>query len=206
MLPSPYLASQFGVIKGWSKNSMTSESSLIQRARQFEEAALAEIYDKFSPGVYRYAMRLLGDANLAEDCVADTFLRFLQALRAQGGPQDHLQAYLYRIAHNWITDQYRRQPPPPVPLLEDLMGIDDELFQRVIDTIEKKQVRGALRCLTPEQRLVINLKYLEGWENEHVAQALEKPISSVKSLQHRAIDALRRILIPHKEEIHGSYE
>jgi RNA polymerase sigma-70 factor (ECF subfamily) len=185
---------------------MTLESNLIQRARQFEEAALAEIYDTYSPGVYRYAMRLLGDASQAEDCVADTFLRFLQALRSQGGPQDHLQAYLYRIAHNWITDQYRRQPPPPLPLLEDLVSPDDELFQGVFDTIEKKRVRGALRCLTPEQRLVINLKYLEGWENEHVALILEKPISAVKSLQSRALRALRRILLPHEKEINGSYE
>jgi RNA polymerase sigma-70 factor (ECF subfamily) len=117
-----------------------------------------------------------------------------------------LQAYLYRIAHNWITDQYRRQPPPPLPLLEDLVSPDDELFQGVFDTIEKKRVRGALRCLTPEQRLVINLKYLEGWENEHVALILEKPISAVKSLQSRALRALRRILLPHEKEINGSYE
>ena len=177
---------------------MTLESNLIQRARQFEEAALAEIYDIFSPGVYRYAMRLLGDANLAEDCVADTFLRFLQALRSKGGPQDHLQAYLYRIAHNWITDQYRRQPPPPLALLENLASADDELFQNVSDHIQKKQVQGALRSLTPEQRQVVVLKYLEGWENEAIALSLEKPVGAVKSLQHRALEALRRMLQPQK--------
>ena len=176
----------------------------MQRARQFEQAALGEIYDSFSPGVYRYALRLLGDAGLAEDCVADTFLRYLQALRAGGGPQDHLQAYLYRIAHNWITDQYRRQPLPPLPLLDELVSKEEDLLQIAMDHIQQTQVRGALGRLTPDQRQVIVLKYLEGWENESVALALEKPAGAVKALQHRAIEALRRMLLPHKEEIYGS--
>jgi RNA polymerase sigma-70 factor, ECF subfamily len=182
---------------------MTSENSLIQRARCFEEAALAEIYDEYSPGVYRYAVRLLGDTYLAEDCVADTFFRYLQALRNGGGPQDHLQAYLYRIAHNWITDHYRRQPPPLLPLLEELATEENDLLQDSIDRIQKEQVVEALMRLTPEQRQVIVLKYLEGWENEDVSLTLDKPVSSIKALQHRALDALRRILLPQTEENYG---
>jgi len=51
--------------------------------------ALGSIYDLYSPGIYRYAMRLLGDETLAEDCVADTFSRFLKVLRLGQGPEDH---------------------------------------------------------------------------------------------------------------------
>lgn len=188
---------------------MSSEKDLIQRARRFEEPALADIYDRYSPGVYRYAMRLLGDDKAAEDCVADTFLRYLQALAAGGGPQDHLQAYLYRIAHNWITDHYRRQPLPTLPLDDELLSDDDDLLQVTSDRMEQTKVRGALRQLTSEQRRVIVLKYLEGWENEAVAQALEKPVGAIKALQHRALGALRRLLLPQKEEmekIYDSYE
>ncbi len=85
--------------------------------------ALAEIYDRYSPGLYAYAMRLLGDACLAEDCVSETFARFLKSLRAGQGPEAYLQAYLYRIAHNWITDHYRRQPM--LDLDEDLRAGDE---------------------------------------------------------------------------------
>ncbi len=180
---------------------MTSESELIERARCFDLAALAEIYDRYSPGIYRYALHLLGDPQQAEDCTADTFTRYLQAVRGEGGPQVYLQAYLYRIAHNQITDVYRRQPPPPLPLFDDLPCAGPELIQTVIDRIEKDQVRAALVCLTPDQRQVIALKYLEGWENEMVALALEKPVGTIKSLQHRAINALRRMLLPQKKEI-----
>jgi RNA polymerase sigma-70 factor, ECF subfamily len=181
---------------------MTFESELIQRAYRFEEAALAEIYDLYSPGVFRYALRLLGDAQLAEDCVADTFVRYLQALRAKGGPQTHLQAYLYRIAHNWITDRFRRQPPVALPLEEDVPSGEKDLFQIVVTQIEKQQVRAALANLTPDQRQVVVLKYLEGWDNETVALALEKPVGAIKALQHRALDSLRRMLLPHKEALY----
>src|SRR5512138_184862 len=97
-----------------------SEQDLLNGARALDMQALAAIYDRYSPGLYAYAMRLLGDECQAEDCVAETFSRFLKSLRAGQGPEEHLQAYLYRIAHNWITDLYRRQPPPPFELDENL--------------------------------------------------------------------------------------
>src|SRR5512146_2939232 len=92
------------------------DKELIKRAHSLEDQALTEIYDRWSPGLYRYALRLLGEADLAEECVADTYSRFLQILRDGGGPREFLQAYLYRTAHNWITDHYRRNPVHLVPL------------------------------------------------------------------------------------------
>ena len=87
------------------------QEELLRRARKFDQQALAEIYDSYSTGLFGYALRLLGDTNLAEECVAEAFTRFLNALHSGKGPKDHLKAYLYRIAHNWITDYYRRHPP-----------------------------------------------------------------------------------------------
>jgi RNA polymerase sigma-70 factor (ECF subfamily) len=179
---------------------MTFESDLIERARCFDQNALGEIYDRYSPGIYRYALHLLGDPQQAEDCTEDTFTRYLQALCDGGGSGDHLQAYLYRIAHNQIIDTYRRQPPPPLSLFDDLPGSEPELMETIVDQIDKEQVRAALVYLTPEQRQVIVLKYLEGLENDLVAIVLKKPVGAIKSLQHRALIALRRILLPHEEE------
>ncbi len=182
---------------------MNSESRLLQRARHFDLAALGEIYDGYSPGIFRYAIRLLGDRELAEECVAETFSRFLKVLRNGGGPQDYLQAYLYQMAHHWITDFYRRQPPPALPLDDEMVDELDDPVQVAVENIDREQVRAALVQLTPEQRQVVVLKFLEGWENEAVATQLEKPVSSVKALQHRALDALRRMLLPARER---SYE
>jgi RNA polymerase sigma-70 factor (ECF subfamily) len=176
------------------------EQDLLQRARRFDAQALGEIYDCYSPAVYRYAVRLLRTPDLAEECVAEVFHRLLQAWRAGGGPQEHLQAYLFRVAHNWITDQWRRQPPPLVGLDEE-KSIDEEgdPSRNVIMQAEQEEVRAALAHLTPDQRQVVLLKYLEGLENEEIAAALGKPLGAVKSLQHRALAALRRILVRAEE-------
>lgn len=173
----------------------SSDREILSGVLQRDLAALTVMYDRYSPGIYRYAMRLLGEDSLAEECVAETFARFLKALRAGQGPRDYLQAYLYRIAHNWITDQYRRQPPENVELDEQVAAGDAVRPDTAVEgRIEQEQVRLALRALTAEQRMVIVLKYYEGWANEEVAAALQKPVGAVKALQHRAMAALRKAL------------
>lgn len=175
---------------------MNSEKDLIDRARKFDQEGLAEIYDRYSPGLYRYAIRLLGNPIEAEECVSETFYRFLHALSNQGGPKDHLQAYLYRISHNWINDQFRRQPPPPLELEpEQYVNDDENPHSLVVEDIEKQRVRNALKLLTPDQRIVIMLKFFEGWSNKEIANTIEKPLTAVKSLQHRGLEALRRMFV-----------
>jgi RNA polymerase sigma-70 factor (ECF subfamily) len=75
------------------------EKAILSRAKQFDRQALEEIFDLYSPGIYRYAYHLLGDAELARDCMSETFIRLLNALQHGNGPDNYL-AYLYRIAHN----------------------------------------------------------------------------------------------------------
>lgn len=172
----------------------TGSKDLLQGARRFDQQALGEIYDLYSGKLYGYAMRLLGSQDLAEDCVADTFSRFLLALKNGGGPQDHLQAYLYRIAHNWITDTYRRQPPPALELKEELAAQDKSVELGAEEHFQQNRLRNALRMLTEDQRQVIALRFLEEMENEEVAAVMQKEVGAVKALQHRAVASLRRIL------------
>jgi RNA polymerase sigma-70 factor (ECF subfamily) len=173
---------------------MAPDFDLLQHARLFDQQALAMIYDTHSPGLYRYSMHRLGDQAIAEDCVADTFTRFLQALQAGRGPKDFLQAYLYRTAHNWIADHYRRGAAPSEELDEENKDErplpEEELHRRQY----RERLRTALQQLTGDQQQVVTLKFLEGWENEAIARSLKKPVGAVKSLQHRALATLKRIL------------
>jgi len=173
---------------------------ILERAKNFESQALEEIFDCYSPGIYRYALRLLGDTELARECMAETFSRFLNALKRDGGPDNYLQAYLYRIAHNWVTDHFRSNIPITLALdsisLPDSKDKPEEVVEQQLSSY---QLRQALALLTPDQRQVVTLKYLEEWENEAIAMALNKPVGAVKSLQHRGIEALRRILSRHEE-------
>jgi RNA polymerase sigma-70 factor, ECF subfamily len=176
-------------------HKMCSGPELLELVRQFDPKALALIYDAYSPGIYRYAMRWLGDENLAEDCVAETFSRLLQALQAERGPESYLQAYLYRMAHNWIVDQYRKHPVQPLELTEEIRDENSSPEEDTGRNLRKEELQIALRKLTPDQQQVIALKYLEGWENEEIALSLDKPVGAVKSLQHRALASLQRMLI-----------
>ncbi len=182
------------------------ERALLARARAWDMQALEEIYDLYSPMIYRYAMRLLGNADLAEECVSETFTRFLYALREGRGPKEHLKAYLFRIAHNWITDRYRRARPLDgldeyVHLMADSDPGPDEVAH---ERWQQDRVRALLFKLTPEQRQVLVLRFLEGWSHQEIAQALGKPVSAVKALQRRGLAALRRLLEQQEEGPHAT--
>ena len=172
-----------------------SQAAQIEGARKFDRRVLEQIYDAYSPALFRYAYRLLGRQDAAEEVLSETFTRFLEALRRGKGPKQHLRAYLFRIVHNICTDTYRRQPP-----LED--QLEDEIKdqsmsspqERAEETIELQNIRSALFRLTPEQRQVIVLRFFEGWDNDEVAVVLGKPIGAVKALQHRALASLKRML------------
>jgi len=182
---------------------MSEDNTLLQRVRQMDEQALAEVYDSYNQELFRYAWGLLGDAEQAEDCVAETFSRLLRALSKGGGPHEYLRAYLYRVAHNWINDQHRRQPLPNLPLDEELdanpatregaLTIADPAYADV-DALKRQQLHSALARLTADQRQVITLKYIADLENGEIAQILDKPVGAIKSLQVRALAALRRML------------
>ena len=173
---------------------------LLQKAQAFDQEALAKIYDLFSDELYGYAYKHVGTPQIAEDLVAETFSRFLTALERGGGPQDHLRAYLYRITHNLITDLYRREPPPAQELEEEQL-VEDSPGPAGILAVQQEadRVRQALRLLTPEQRQVLTLKFLEGWSSAEIAQSMEKSLGAVKALQHRGVASLQRILLDNQD-------
>lgn len=168
----------------------------------FSKEDLVRLYEDNSDGLYRYAIRLLSDEDLAEDCVSETFSRFLQIVRRGGGPKDNVRAYLYRMAHNWITDHYRRQPVPMVPLEDHAHEQRDAgTAQEVFQALERERVRQALLKLPPDQQQVIHLRFLEDWSHAEIAELLGRSIEATRSLQYRALAALRQILLVEEDEV-----
>jgi RNA polymerase sigma-70 factor (ECF subfamily) len=159
-----------------------NEQELLKGAQVFDMAALTAIYDILSPAIFSYSQRLLGSVSLSEDCVAESFSRFLRA-------------YLYRIAHNWVTDYYRRQKPEQ-PGDDKLELIEDKenFLTSAEQNLTKEEVRSALVNLPEQQRQVIILRYLEGWEHSEIAESLGKSVNSIKVIQHRAVRMLRNQL------------
>ena len=174
---------------------MRDERLLLERAREYDPEALGEIYDGYSEKIYHYIYRYLGEARLAEDLTAEVFLKLLEAIKASQGPRTHLSAWLYRVAHNLVVDHFRRRPQEEsLPLEEELVAAPEDVTVVVEKKLAQQQLRAAISHLTPDQQQVIVLKFVEGLSNAEVGQVLGKTKGAVKSLQHRALDALQRIM------------
>ena len=174
---------------------MDEGTRLLQEARRWDESALAEIYDTYAASIYRYVYRKTGDRDISQDLTAETFHRFLKALRRGTGPRDHLSGWLYRVAHNLIVDHYRSQPSEPPASLEDVNpAVEPGQAEIVARKDQAARVRVALERLTPLQQKVILLRFLEELSLQEVALALGRTVGSVKALQHRAVGSLQRIL------------
>ena len=180
---------------------MNVDTLKVASTKTYTKQDLIEFYDEHSPGIFRYAVRLLGDKNTAEDCVSETFSRFLDAIRKGGGPRENARAYLYRVAHNWITDFYRRKPLPDVHMeIDEYVDPESNPDDMVSADFERERVRAAILHLPAEQQQVIQLRFLEDWSHEEVAAVLGKTIDATRSMQYRAIVSLRRMLIDKEEE------
>jgi RNA polymerase sigma-70 factor (ECF subfamily) len=171
------------------------EANLIQQAKEGDPAAFAEIYDRHQPAIYRYIFYRVGDVTTAEDLTGEVFVRLLERIEHftyQGRP---LLAWLYTIARNLIAD-YQRQAKPTTILSPDeqLMAEVGNPAQVTEQGLARRRLAAALPHLTEDQRQVIILKFIEGLDNVEVARTLGKSVGAVKSLQHRALAALRRIL------------
>ncbi len=179
---------------------MIMESHIQAEVLQITKHDLVGIYEQHSAGLYRYAYRLLGDKNIAEEAVSETFSRFLQAIRNGGGPRENVKAYLYRVTHNYITDIYRRQPPEPDQLDVDKHPDESSNPVNLVNRqIEQEHVRKALLKLSADQRQVVLLRLIEDWPHEDVAIYLGKSIEATRALQYRALSALRRLLLEEEE-------
>lgn len=168
---------------------------LLEQVQRWDEAALAEVYDTYAPAIYRYAYRHLGSSDSAQEIVADTFHRFLVALKRGAGPEQELSAWLYRVAHNLITDFYRRES------IRGTVEIDENMPSGALQTeataLQREEIgriREAFQKLPSLQQQVINLRFGEELSLEEVSRITQKTVGAVKALQHRAIEALRKML------------
>jgi RNA polymerase sigma-70 factor (ECF subfamily) len=175
--------------------NVNQDIALLERARAFDPEALGQIYDAYFERLCRYAYRFVDDAEAAQDVASEALQRLLEEFRAGRAP-DHLAAWLYRVAFHLSVDLHRKRPPGEVlPLDSDVEHPSDaDTEADTEERLARARVRAALTRLTPEQQNVVVLKFLEGYSNAEVGALMNKPEGAIKSLQHRALAALRRAL------------
>jgi RNA polymerase sigma-70 factor (ECF subfamily) len=187
---------------------LSSEAALLERAKQGDQAALAEIIAAHQGRVYSVALRMCGNVEDAEETLQETFLSALKALpRFEGRSQ--FSTWLYRIASNACLSRRRRDAGQPdtfsVDEASEVEGEGDFTPKFFIDwshapedellTAELQAVMAqAITQLPPILRIVFVWRDLEGLSTEETAQVLGLAEGTVKVRLHRARLKLRELL------------
>jgi RNA polymerase sigma-70 factor (ECF subfamily) len=172
------------------------ERETIQRAREGDQQALANIYDMYLPRIYRYVYLRVGDVTEAEDLTEDIFLRMLSGIAdyKQGGVP--FSAWLFRIAHNHLVSHYRKNGVrgPKTTIDENVVDSRPDPATIVETRLTYGEVAKAVEELPEAQREVISLRFAVGLSIAETAKALGKRQGNVKALQHKAVAKLQRML------------
>ncbi|MEX0800289.1 MAG: sigma-70 family RNA polymerase sigma factor [Dehalococcoidia bacterium] len=180
---------------GSPNDHIRQEWAVVQRAQALNEEALATIYATYYPRIYNYAYLHIGEVHTAEDLASDVMLKVLESIQKYQFKGAPFSAWVFRIARNRLVDLHRRRKRRgEVNLTEPLAALQispQALAERALD---RGQLQLALKYLTEEQRQVIVLKFIQGFDNASIARILKRSEGAIKSLQHRALNSLRRIM------------
>ena len=180
-----------------------SEQELVEKAKT-DPGAFGQLYERNYERIINYIYRRTLNLTIAEELTSNTFFKALRAL-PKFRPRAPIQAWLYRIASNEIKAHYRankkrRQLSQVLFAEHDLDRVHFNSAQaEEKDELQDKIRRYALlhRSISrlPERyQTVLVLRYVEALKLEQVAQVLGKRIGTVKSLIHRGLARLRKII------------
>jgi RNA polymerase sigma-70 factor, ECF subfamily len=176
-----------------SNGDSSDPSRLVTRAQKGDREAVAALYQRFAPPIFRYIVRRVPSTADAEDLTAEVFLRMVESLPTYKQTGAPFEAWLYRIAAFRVADFYRRTARVEEDLSEFLMD-DRPLPEAFLDGQRIEQMRGALRRLPDEYQTILILRFVERKTHEEVAHILGKTVASIKNVQYRALSRLTELL------------
>ncbi len=167
---------------------------LLAKAKNGEEAAFSEIYGLCFKKIYRFIFYRVSHKETAEDLAEEVFLKAFTKLSSVTEP-GAFEGWLYQIARNLVIDYYR-QKKTTVALeeIENTLEYETNLVDVMNLDNQQKVMLKAIKDLTPEQQIVIKLKFLEGLENGEIAELLHKKEGAIRVIQHRAITKLTELI------------
>jgi len=187
-------------------NNAHGERLMVDAARAGDQGALSELYTLYFPRVYRYILARTGNSYDAEDLAEEVFMRVLEAIERFQWREAPFSAWLFRIAHNAVISQRRKDGARgrSSPLSEGL-PLDGQGPEELVEMrLALLQVREAAEKLPDAQRQVIALRFGAGLSVAETARAMNKGEGNVKVIQHKAIAKLREIVrqrpVAHEEE------
>ena len=192
------------------------EIALIESAQQGDLDAFNRLVLAYQNMVYNQAYRMVSDMEAAEDTAQDTFIIAFRKLGTYRGGS--FKAWLLRIVTNLCYDELRRRKRRPTTPLEPMDHDDDEiesprwlsdLSETPEQTAERVELANALQyCLDglpTDFRAIVTLVDIQGLDYSEAAQAMGRPLGTVKSRLARARTRLRDCLQGYRELLPASF-
>jgi len=177
-----------------------AERYLVARAQQGDEAAFAEIFERYKRRVYALCLRLTGVPADAEDLTQDVFLLLFRKISTFRG-ESAFSTWLHRLVANVAFMHLRKKTRPPVSL-DGGAALDGTVRCEVADydlrlegCIDRVTLEQAIAELPPGYRAVYALYELQGYGHHEIAEIMNWSVGNSKSQLHKARRKLRaRIL------------
>ncbi|RME85367.1 MAG: sigma-70 family RNA polymerase sigma factor [Caldilineae bacterium] len=172
------------------------EERLVELAKSDAEA-FGELYRRHVDRIYSYIYYRVGNRDDAEDLTARTFFQALDKIDTfeyRGAP---FSSWLYRIAHNLVANWHRQQSRRRSVPLEELLTAGARHTNPSV-LAEKREIEqellDAIHRLAADRQQLLILKFVERLPNAQIGEIMGRSESSVKSLYHRTLIALREEL------------
>jgi RNA polymerase sigma-70 factor (ECF subfamily) len=168
------------------------EQVLVVRCQAGDEAAFAELVERYHARLGYYLRKMLGEVHRAEDVLQDVWLDVFRGVPRLADP-GAFPAWLYRVARARAFRALRRRRPPHRPLAEADLA-DGAADEGDFSPDDAARIHAALDGLAPEHRGVLVLRFLEDMTYEDIARVAGCRLGTVRSRLHYAKRALRRAL------------
>lgn len=166
--------------------------------RRRDPVAMEVLYDRLGRQAFGLAYRILGDGPAAEDVVQEAFLTVWRQADRIDAARGKLSSFVLTVVHHKAIDALRakrgqvaRQVSTDVAEIEKAGG---DVSERVMQSLNRDEVRAALAAVPDEQRRAIELAYYEGLTHLEIAGALGLPLGTVKSRLRLGLEKMRSAL------------
>ncbi|MGE0600376.1 MAG: RNA polymerase sigma factor [Dehalococcoidia bacterium] len=186
------------------EQSRAELGELSTRLARRDEAALTELYDRYSGRAFGLAHRILDDGPAAEDIVHDAFLWIWENAERIDSERGSAGALLLTVVHRRAIDQVRRRgrAAPAIPADSDVPDTVEDSALAIVAGLDQAAAAGRVRAavdeLNAEQREAVELAYFKGMTHQQIAKERQLPIGTVKSRLRLAMGRLRGAL---KDEV-----
>ncbi len=180
------------------------DAALVRALVAGEQRVVAELYDRFAPGLLGLAMRITRDCADAEEVLVDTFAQAWRESARYSSARGSVGSWLATIARSRALDSVRRRTrrgrldeAAAAEAAVSPVGVGEQPATPVATLIAEEQatqVQTALRELPAPQRTVLELAYFEGLSHTEIAERLGEPLGTVKTRTRLGLRRLRHLL------------